>query len=525
MFRNMSLGKKLVLGFALVLLINTAVTVFGIVYMGRLADTTETMFNHPYTAHTSALGAQTGIIRMGREMKDIVLTTDRHERELRSSTVDELEQMVLNDFNKLYGSFLGDHALIDAALQAFTDWKPIRDEVLELLAYDQQERAGELTRTRGTAQIELIESSIQKVVDDARIRAAEFNNSARQSAAQATSFVVGLLLVAYVVAGLAAFLITRSIVKPVAQLLAFTQQIAKGNLNVPAVDYKSRDEIGKLTEALNDMKSDLQTMITSIRDSVGIVRSSAEEMSAAAEETSASVEELASTGNQFASAVDRLHNDTQDISTLAGKTNELSQRGSEEIEQTVQSMAEINEVVTALAHEIKDLGHHSEEIGKIVSLITGIADQTNLLALNAAIEAARAGDQGRGFAVVADEVRQLAEQSGKAAGEITQLIQQIRNAVSLSIERTNVGASMVREGMEVVDQTGAMFTQISEVIGSLTDQIKNVAAASQELAAGAEEMSATTQQQSASAQQMAASAVEVAQAAEAVDNQIRRFQV
>src|SRR5690554_6344876 len=115
-------------------------------------------------------------------MKDIVLTTDRHERELRSSSVDELEQMVLNEFNKLYGSFLGDHALIDAALKAFTDWKAIRDEVLELLAYDRQERAGKLTGTRGTAQIELIESSIQKVVDDSRIRAAEFNNSARQSA-------------------------------------------------------------------------------------------------------------------------------------------------------------------------------------------------------------------------------------------------------------------------------------------------------------------------------------------------------
>lgn len=57
-------------------------------------------------------------------------------------------------------------------------------------------------------------------------------------------------------------------------------------------------------------------------------------------------------------------------------------------------MTEITEVVNALAREIRDLGRQSEEIGKIVTLITGIANQTNLLALNAAIEAARAGEQG-----------------------------------------------------------------------------------------------------------------------------------
>lgn len=112
MFRNMSLAKKLVFGFALVLLVSTVVTGFGIVYMGRIADTTETMFNYSYTAHTSALGAQAGIIKMGREMKDIVLATDRYERELRSSSVDELEQIVLNDLDTLYSSFLGDPALI-----------------------------------------------------------------------------------------------------------------------------------------------------------------------------------------------------------------------------------------------------------------------------------------------------------------------------------------------------------------------------------------------------------------------------
>lgn len=242
------------------------------------------------------------------------------------------------------------------------------------------------------------------------------------------------------------------------------------------------------------MKANLRQMVTTVKESVAIVRASSEQISSGAQETSASIEELANTANEFVSAVDRLSSNTQDIADLADKTNSLSNEGAKEIERTIKSMNEINEVVIALASEIKALGKHSEEIGKIDSIITGIADQTNLLALNAAIEAARAGEQGRGFAVVADEVRQLAEQSARAAGDITQLIQQTMNSVTASVERAEVGTVKVKEGLDV-------------------------------LAAGAEQIGATTEQQSASTQQMAASTVEVAQAAEAVDNQMDFFKL
>lgn len=525
MFRNLKLGSKLVLGFALVLLLSTVVTVMGIVYMGRIADTTQTMFNHPYTAHTSALEAQSKIISMGREMRDFVLATDNKVRENHVKNIDALEQVVLKEFDTLYARFMGEHALIDAALEAFIEWKPIRDEVIRLYQSGQAERAAEMTTTRGTPQIQLIESNIQRVVDDAKARAENFNNDASKSAASATSTVIGLLILAYIVATIVVFLITKSITNPVSKLLTFTKEITRGNLGVNAVDYNSADEIGVLTESLNEMRSSLRDMVSSVRDSVRVVRSSSEQMSAGAQQTSASVEELASTANQFAIAIDRMSHNNQEISNQAGRMNELSNQGLHEIERTVETMAEINEVVTTLSHEIKGLGQQSEEIGKIVTIITGIADQTNLLALNAAIEAARAGEQGRGFAVVAEEVRKLAEQSARAAGEITQLIQRIRDSVHGSVEQTEVGTGKVREGMEVVNHTGQMFSEIVALIESLTEEIGDVAAASEELSAGAEEMGATTEEQSASAQQMAASAVEVAQAAEMVDEQMKRFKL
>jgi len=525
MFRNLTLAKKLILGFALVLLLSTLVTAVAIMYMDRLANNTETMFQHPYAAHTTALTIQARITAMAREMKDLVLAPDHNARQEHVNKVKELHQKVLADFETLYDRFLGDPALIDAALTAFNEWEPIRSEVINYLNLSWTDRAAEVTRTKGNNHIRLVESSIQRVVEDARLRAENFNNEARKNAESATMVVLVLLAVSFAAAILSIYLITRSITKPAAKLLAITQEIASGNLAVADLEYRSRDEIGLLTAAMNEMKTKLREMVSSVRDAVGSVRSSAEQMATGAQETSASVEELASSANEFASAVDRLSHNTQEMSNLAAQANDLAVRGSADIDRTVQSMNEINGVVTALAAEIRELGHHSEEIGKIVALITGIADQTNLLALNAAIEAARAGEQGRGFAVVAEEVRELAEQSARAAGEITQLIQRIREAVHSSVDRAGEGAHKVKAGMEAVEETGEMFAQISQTIESLTKGIADIAATSEELAAGAEEMGATTEEQSASAQQMAASAEDVARAAEAVDAQMGQFQI
>lgn len=129
MFRNLRLGLKLVIGFVLVLLVSTAVSVFGIIYMGRIADTTEDMFNHPYTAHTTALSIQSNIIAMSRETKDYVLATDSAARSQSVKRLEELEKQILQEFDALYDSFMGDPALIDDALQAFKDWGPIRQEL------------------------------------------------------------------------------------------------------------------------------------------------------------------------------------------------------------------------------------------------------------------------------------------------------------------------------------------------------------------------------------------------------------
>lgn len=525
MFRNMRLSFKLTLGFALVLLLSTVATVSGLIYLNRAADSTRQLYDHPYTVHTEILKIQGNIVAIDRHMKDIALTNDQKAVQSWIAKIDELEADVFEAFDLLYDRFRGDPLLLDDALRAVQDWRAVRDEILRLENADLKVQASEVRRGPGAEQVQLIEQHIQTVVDLARDSAGRFNVEAAQEAAHARTLVLIILAVAYVMAVLAGVVITRSITRPLAGLLSFAHELGDGNLTIADADYKSRDEIGVLTQAMNGMKRDWRDLVTRATNSAAEVSTSSEQMSAVAQQSSASVEELAGAANEFATAVDRLNNNVRRMSDSSDKTSELSQRGAVEIDRSIRAMSEINEVVTELAQEIRNLGRQSEEIGHIVTLITGIAEQTNLLALNAAIEAARVGEQGRGFAVVAEEVRSLAEQSGRAADEITQLIRTIRDSAQNSVARTDLGAEKVKEGMEVVSAGGEMFAGITRTIEELVQEITEVAAASQELAAGAEEISATTEEQSASAQEMASSAVEVANAAAAVDAQLRRLRL
>lgn len=521
MFRNLKLSTKLAIGFALVLVLSTVVSVVAIVYMEQISNTTTLMYDHPYTVHTEILRARGNIIAMSKEMETGNVGMD----EAKIEKIDRLEGEVFESFIVLYNSFRGDPDILDDALNAFMDWKPIRDEIIGLQQEWRLTQATKVALEKGEPQVELINERIETIVGFAQQSAENFRDSSITDANVARRIVIGLLIGAYVLTILVAYIVIRGLTRPIARLVPFAGEIAQGNLAVKEIDYAGKDEVGALTQALNQMKVGLGNMANSVLQSVELVNSASRQMSTATQETSAAVEELASSANQFAGTAEDLSSEAQAMSSLVTRTNELSEKGADEITKTVETMAEITEVVTTLALNIKDLGRQSEEIGQIVTLITGIADQTNLLALNAAIEAARAGDQGRGFAVVADEVRKLAEQSSMAAGEITHLVDQILASANNSVELAETGTNKVREGTEVVAASGEMFGEITSVIDTLVQQITKVATASQELAAGAQQMGATTEEQSAVVQQMAVLAQEVVEAANAVSEEMARFKV
>jgi len=163
---------------------------------------------------------------------------------------------------------------------------------------------------------------------------------------------------------------------------------------------------------------------------------------------------------------------------VALETGEISRSGEGIILETVAKMRSISAIVETSSALVDTLGDQASRIGGIVNTIREIADQTNLLALNAAIEAARAGEAGRGFAVVADEVGKLAERTGKATGEIRQMIQGIQTEATSVHASMSAGLSEVAQGVDMASHAGEAIQKmrggaqrVVEVIRDLSNTV------------------------------------------------------
>jgi methyl-accepting chemotaxis protein len=312
-----------------------------------------------------------------------------------------------------------------------------------------------------------------------------------------------------------------------------------------------RDQVAASLQAYNQTAQSLSDTITQVAQTAGSVGSSSKEMASTSEETGRATGEIASavgdvaTGaerqvrmiesartaaEEVARAVAESAENASETAAVAVQARQFAQDGVTAAEQANLVMVSVSESSVSTSQAIGGLADKSEQIGAIVNTITGIAEQTNLLALNAAIEAARAGEQGRGFAVVAEEVRKLAEESQRAAQEISGLIGAIQAETAKAVGVVQDGARRTQEGTEVVHQTREAFVKIGGSVDDITARIEQIAAVSAQIAASAgsmqesigeaaavaEQSSASTEQVSASTQETSASAQEIAASAQAL---------
>lgn len=342
---------------------------------------------------------------------------------------------------------------------------------------------GKATQMQGVAN-----DVFQELVDTNK-RIAESAKDAAIAQGENGSTITIIGMVAGTVIGLVlGLIIATGIIGPVRKAVELAVALSKGDLN-SSIDVHQKDEIGQLAQALQNMTNKLRGVVSSVKTGAENVStgstelaSSSGSLSQGATEQAASIEEVSSSMEEMSANIRQNAENAKETEHMAVKAAEDTEEGGNAVTQTVEAM---------------------KEIAEKISIVEEIARQTNLLALNAAIEAARAGEHGKGFAVVAAEVRKLAERSGAAAAEISELSS---------------------SSVEVAEQAGTMLTNIVPDIKRTAELVQEIAAASNEQNEGAEQINRAIQQLDQVVQQNASASEEMASTSEELSSQAQVLQ-
>ena len=415
--------------------------------------------------------------------------------------------------------------------------------------------------------LDQVDRTLDALRAEGQRRMADRQNDASATLRRNESALGMVVFLALVVGLLSAMTTSRAVTRPLAALTRDLRAIGQGDLRRSDVLRQTQGsaEYQALADAFEQARERLRGLLAEMQRQSDDVSAAAAELAASAEGASESTQHVASAVTEMAHGagqqLDVLNGAGSAVTQLAasGRTieeavRESQTRGAEirvsatstalEIGRAVDTLLAAREVFDRSAQEIHGLRQSLGVIDDFATTISEIASQTNLLALNAAIEAARAGDAGRGFAVVADEVRKLAEQSGKAAQEVTQNVGRIREGVLGTSRAVESGTTQMRDVSAVASGAREALAQIqlavtrvesasarvsdavsgnATAIASVEDAIARAGDTAQSHAAAAEEVAAATQETSASVEELEATSHMLNDSARRVREKVNEF--
>ena len=363
------------------------------------------------------------------------------------------------------------------------------------------------------------------------------------------------------------YVVGTKMAEPIQKLRDECEVINSGDLRQATTSINTADEIGVLANGFNEMRKTMRNLLKDIADDAEQVAAaskdltnSAEQSSQASTQVSHSIAAIANGVIEQSQAAETTDKEAVNIAETANgimeKTNAIAivthmtvdstEAGRASIRDVVNQMENISAAMTTIQTATNRMAESSEEINKIVGIISNIAGQTNLLALNAAIEAARAGEAGKGFSVVADEVRKLAEETDNSSKKIIEQIAKNSAIMEGALAATTEGTENVKTGLSAVESADTVFDEISISIQALAGDVDEIAKSINAMANSAQGMrnsmdnikeisaknsdaaqkvSAATEKQSASMEDVSVASNSLADLAQGLQNSVSKFRV
>jgi methyl-accepting chemotaxis protein len=485
------IGTRLGIGFAVVLGLLVAVLLVGLYSMGQLSARTHDIVADKNVKMAAANTMSDNVRNITLAITSIVVAP--------TEALVQAELAKIGEARKKYGaaketlqkkiSTDKETALMAELDAALKSGAPLNNKVIELRNAGQTEEAIAFLTQQAAPSLKRVLGALDSLVAYEGEQAAQAATDAETLSASARASMIALGSVAVLLGAFVAWIITRSITRPINAAVGVAETVASGDLSSHIV-VNSSDETGRLLGALKAMNDSLLGVVAQVRNGTDAISTASSEIAAGnldlssrTEEQASSLEETASAMEELTSTVKQNADNARQANQLAKSASEVAVRGGSIVSQVVDTMGTINE--------------SSKKIVDIIGVIDGIAFQTNILALNAAVEAARAGEQGRGFAVVATEVRNLAHRSASAAKEIKELI-------AASVANVDTGSRLVNEAGQTMGDIVDSIVRVTDIMGEITSATHEQTIGIEQINMAIAQMDEVTQQNAALVEEAAA---------------------
>lgn len=553
--KNLKIRKKLILSFAMVLLLFLFSTLAGLVSLGKVKAELTSFYEHPFQVFKAASIASTNLQSLQKNLFRAISSDDAATIELSLEAMEQDYNTVSDQLPIIKELFLGDEDLVTGMSSSLKGLSVHRKQVLQLIDEGRQDEAASYMEANYLPIISETTGYLNEIIDVSDNTGVQLLETTATAQLTTTYLLITLCVVSFIISIILCIYITHSITEPVKEIETAANQMADGSLNV-SLSYKSRDELGNLTSSMKTMSQNLNEIIRDIgyilkelsmgnfhvhteypqhyigdyepillsmrmiRDNLNVtmtqINEAAEQVAGGSEQVSNSSQNLSRGASEQASSIEELSSAITVVSEQVMYNAENSQSARRKADAITNELAESSERMQDMLNAMTDMKEKSKRINSIIKTIEDIAFQTNILALNATIEAARAGAAGKGFAVVAGEVRSLADKSTAASKDTAVLI----NESLLSVE----------SGIRIAHETAKALFNVVDSVQTVTESVDRISAAASEQAdslvqvkRGIEEIAAVVQSNSATAEEGAAASEELSAQAQLLNDLVGQF--